>query len=92
MLSISRSIRGQREARRLSQHEVARLSGVPQSNYSKIELGKVDPRASTLIDIARALNLELMLVPKELVPVVQSLYDDHVRLEERPLFAATGDE
>lgn len=65
---------------------------MPQSNYSKIELGKVDLRTSTLMDIARALDLELLLVPKELVPVVQSLSNQHVHPEERPLFKATGDE
>lgn len=92
MLGILRPIRARREARRLSQREVASLSGTQQSNYSKIELGKVDPRVSTLVDIARALDFELMLVPREIVSVVQSLSDNTVQRNERPLFEATGDE
>ena len=92
MLGLIRSIQRRRKSLNLPQQEVARLSGVPQSNYSKIELGKIEPRVSTLVDIARALDLELMLVPTELVPVVQSLTSEQGRPEDRPLFAATGDE
>ena len=34
-----------------------------QTNYSKIEHGKTNPRLRTLQDLARALSLEVMLVP-----------------------------
>lgn len=92
MLGVIRSIQRRRKALRLSQQDVARLSGLAQSNYAKIELGKIEPRIGTLVDIARALQLEIMLVPAELLPVVQSLTSEQPRPEERPLFAATGDE
>jgi hypothetical protein len=62
-----------------------------QTNYSKIEQGKTDPRSSTLQDIARSLSLELMLVPAELVDTVKALMNEGPAPEEKPLFAAEPD-
>jgi DNA-binding Xre family transcriptional regulator len=42
------------------------------ANLSRIENGK-DLRVSTLLDIARTLGLEPMLVPKMYVPSVRAL-------------------
>lgn len=47
--------------------------GVPQSHVSKIETGAVDVGLSTLIEMARALDLEIMLVPRKLIRVVQTM-------------------
>ncbi len=55
----------------LSQRALGARVGVPQSHISKIESGLVDLQASSLIELARALELELMLVPRILVPTVQ---------------------
>lgn len=57
----------------LSQGALGAKVGLAQSHVSKIERGAVDLQISTLIDIARALNLELLLVPRQLVPAVQAL-------------------
>ena len=46
---------------------------MPQSHISKIESGQVDVRASSLIEIARAVDLELKLVPRSLVPTIEAL-------------------
>lgn len=65
-----------REARRrkgLSQRALSAKSGVPQSHISRIEKGDVDLRVSSLIALARALDLELELVPKKSVPAIKSL-------------------
>jgi transcriptional regulator with XRE-family HTH domain len=75
----------------MTQEDVARRSGLRQTNYSKIEQGKTDPRMSTLQDIARALSLELMLVPTELVDTVNSLAARGPAPEEKPLFTAEPD-
>ncbi|GAC1402749.1 MAG: hypothetical protein NVSMB64_03080 [Candidatus Velthaea sp.] len=64
-----------RESLGLSQAEVARRLGVSGANLSRIERG-ADLRVSTMIDIARALQLEPMLVPKSLVPSVRALLDE----------------
>ena len=61
-----------REAK-LSQDALGRKVGLAQSHLSKIERGTVDPQLSNLLEIARALGLELMLVPQRLVPAVRAL-------------------
>jgi transcriptional regulator with XRE-family HTH domain len=75
----------------LTQHDVAKRSGVLQNHYSKIEQGKTDPRFSTLQDVARALALEVMLVPAELVETVNALAGRGESPEERALFSAEPD-
>lgn len=57
----------------LSQRALGAKLGIAQSHLSKIERAAVDPQLSSLTEIARALGLELMLVPKQLVPAVQAL-------------------
>jgi transcriptional regulator with XRE-family HTH domain len=57
----------------LNQKELAARIGADQSYVSKVERGAVDLQASTLIEFARAQDLELMLIPRQLVPAVQAL-------------------
>ena len=57
----------------LNQKALAARIGADQSYVSKVERNAVDPQTSTLIQLARALELELMLVPRQLVPAVQAL-------------------
>jgi predicted transcriptional regulator len=57
----------------LSQRELSRQSGVPQSHISKIENGGVDLRLSSLVSIARVLELELELIPRKYLAVVNSI-------------------
>ena len=55
----------------------------------------MSPRYTTLLDIVRVLGLDIMLVPRSLVPVVQSLIRDvnaSGEQEERPLYADHDDE
>ena len=49
------------------------MAGMPQSHISKIENGAVDLKTSSLIELARVLDLEFMLVPRTFVPTVQGL-------------------
>lgn len=77
-----------REAR-LSQRALGRKIGLAQSHVSKIERGAVDPQLSNLLEIARALGLELMLVPRRLVPAVRALTRPAVReagVEQLPAY------
>ena len=56
------------------------------------------PRYDTLTDLLRVLDRDLALVPRELVPVVQSLVRDYGNRRssgadrERPLYAAIDDD
>ncbi len=75
----------------LSQEAVARRAGLKQTYLSKIEHAKVDPRVSTLQDIARAEGLELLVVPAELVPAIHAMIGNDRNPEERPLFEADAE-
>ncbi len=70
---IARELRKAREEKGLSQRELARKAGVPQGHISKIENCAVDLRVSSLVALARALDLELALVPRKSLPAVKSL-------------------
>jgi transcriptional regulator with XRE-family HTH domain len=60
----------------LSQRALAALAGVPQSHISKIEKGDVDLRLSSLVEIARVLDLEVTLVPRKNLSAVHSIMRD----------------
>jgi transcriptional regulator with XRE-family HTH domain len=70
---IAASLRAARRSKGLSQRDLAQLAGVPHCYISKVESGRVDLRLSSLVDIARALDLELALVPRKAMPAVQSI-------------------
>ncbi|TXR49446.1 helix-turn-helix domain-containing protein [Phyllobacterium endophyticum] len=70
LISQTREIR---EASGVSQRALSERAGLTQSHISQIESGKIEPGLSSFIDMTRALDLELMLVPKKLVPAVLGL-------------------
>lgn len=70
---IARSLRRARHAKGLSQRELSVDSVVPQGHISKIENVAVDLRVSSLVALARALDLEVVLVPRGSVPAVRSI-------------------
>lgn len=76
---IARMLKAAREAKGLSQRDLGKKAGVPQSHISKIENGIVDLRLSSLITLARALDLEFTLVPRKTVPAVQSIVRSSAR-------------
>ncbi|MYZ49633.1 helix-turn-helix domain-containing protein [Propylenella binzhouense] len=70
---IIKALRSARETKGLSQRELSARTGVPQSHISKIERGNADIRLSSLVELARALELELKLVPRKALPAVESV-------------------
>lgn len=70
---ITTALKTARTEQRLKQSTLAGKSGVQQRQISLIENGKIDPRLSSLITLSRALDLELMLVPRKAVPAVKSV-------------------
>jgi len=70
---IGKTLKETRSRKGLSQRSLSGKTKIPQNHISKIENGEVDLQTSTLIEISRALNLELMLVPIHLVPTIQAL-------------------
>jgi transcriptional regulator with XRE-family HTH domain len=71
--AIAAALKSAREALPLSQRELSARSGVPQAQISKLENGSVDLRLSTLVALARALGLEVELVPRKFLPAVQAI-------------------
>lgn len=69
---FARALKESRRSRGLSQRALSKLVGIPQSQIARIENGKVDPRISSAIRLARALGLELMFVPRESAQAVNS--------------------
>lgn len=72
MASIIQELQRARKAKKLSQNEMGQLLHLPQSHISNIEKGKTDLQLSNLENIAHLLGLEVMLVPKAMVPYVQA--------------------
>ena len=70
---IAKALKDARENKGLSQRALSEKAGVPQGHISKIENNAVDLRLSSLVSLARALDLELTLVPRKAVPAVQSI-------------------
>lgn len=73
---IAQSLRAARERKGLSQRALSAKAGVPQSHLSKIENGAVDLRLSSLVELARVLDLELTLVPRKKLPAVRAIIGD----------------
>lgn len=61
-----------RRQKDLSQAPLGKLVGLPQTRFSGIETGRIVPRYDTLLDLVRVLNHDLVLVPRDLVPVVEA--------------------
>jgi HTH-type transcriptional regulator / antitoxin HipB len=94
---MRRELKEARVKRSWSQRELGSRLGLPQMHISGIESGKIVPRYDTLLELVRILDRDLLMVPRALVPVMQSLIRDHLRQdqqgegEERSLYA-DGDE
>lgn len=73
MDTIIEQLKSARQAMDLTQSEVGQKLGLPQSHVSKIEQGVTDPRLSTVTDMARVLDQELVLVPRQLLPQLRTL-------------------
>lgn len=58
-MEIGERIKKVREAKGLSQKEVASMIKMDQSQYSKLEKDKTDPSVSTLVKVAKALGAQL---------------------------------
>ncbi|MBS7698948.1 MULTISPECIES: helix-turn-helix domain-containing protein [unclassified Chelatococcus] len=90
---IGDHFRRARLAAGLTQEQVADLAGISRPRYRDIETGAAAARATTLINVARALGLEMMLVPQAMVPAIEALLS-HEGEDDRPAFSpqAEGDD
>ena len=86
MNTIIEQLKVARKAKNLKQSELGKKLGLPQSHISKIEKGATDPRLSTIMDMGRLMDQELMLIPRHLVPHITSLVTG--KNEQRPMWGA----
>jgi len=70
---IAEAIKKARKKKGLSQRELSAKTHIPQSHISKIEQAKVALQITGLIQIARALDLELMLISRPNITAVQAI-------------------
>jgi transcriptional regulator with XRE-family HTH domain len=70
---IAERLRVARKAAGLSQRELSMRSGLTQSHISQIERGEMEPGLSSLVDLTRALDLEVVLVPRKMLPAIRSI-------------------
>jgi transcriptional regulator with XRE-family HTH domain len=84
---LVRVLRDTRAAKGLSQRELSARAGLAQSHISQIESGAKDPGLAKLIDVARALDLELVLVPRKMLPAIQSLVGPETSERRSPAYA-----
>ena len=86
------SLKEARKKRGWTQRDLVSRVGLTQRHISGIESGKIVPRYDTLLELVRILDYDLVMVPRTLVPVVQSLIRNHLKGqsgegEERSLYA-----
>ena len=93
-VDLREHIKKARRMRSWSQRQLGVQTGLPQPHISAIESGEIVPRFDTLLDIVRVLDLDFLLVPRTLVPAVQSLIRAQKEPEsvERPLYAVDHEE
>ncbi len=66
------SIAAARKAAKMTQAELATQAGLSRMAVQRTETGDVDPRYSTVAEMARVLGLQLIAVPADLVPALQA--------------------
>jgi transcriptional regulator with XRE-family HTH domain len=80
--ALGRALRLAREEQQLTQADLADKLDIRQRQISDLERSAMDPRFSTVQDVARALGLEVTLIPRQLMATVE-------RLHQRDRSAAT---
>lgn len=84
MLKIAKQLEQVRRAQKKSQQDLASMTGINRMTISKIETEQTDPRLSSIYELARALGLELMLVPKSIRPQLESIVRANGRIVAQP--------
>ena len=70
--SLISSLAAARKAQQLTQAQLAERAGLSRMTVQRTEGGDLDPRFSTLAEMARVLGMELIAVPSALRPELQA--------------------
>jgi transcriptional regulator with XRE-family HTH domain len=88
---LARALHQARVSRNLTQHQLATTIGLRQRQISDLERAAMDPRLSTLQNVSRALDLEVMLVPRQFIAAIESLQRTGAGAGGRPMYALGED-
>jgi transcriptional regulator with XRE-family HTH domain len=83
MIDIVEQLRFVRQQQGMKQAELGEKLGLPQSHVSKIEQGANDPRLSTVVEMGRVLDQELVLIPRQMVSAVRAFLKGEGQDERR---------
>lgn len=83
MSILAARLREARVAKAWSQRDLSERAGIPQAHISRIESGVTDPKVSTLQDLARALDLEVILTPRTALTAVDALVRETTKEGDR---------
>jgi len=64
--SIAAELEAVRKASGLTQEQLATQAGLNRMTVQRLESGALDPRLSTVLEMARAMGMEFLLVPQSL--------------------------
>jgi transcriptional regulator with XRE-family HTH domain len=64
-LALGEAIRNRRDELERSQEDVSLEAGVDRAHYSGIERGETDPKLSTLLSVASALDIPLWVLERD---------------------------
>lgn len=84
IMSISDEVARARKAAGQTQQSLATAAGLSRMTVQRFEAGEVDARVSTLQEMARALGMEWMLVPRELRPELEAFLRSNGRMLGQP--------
>jgi len=85
--ALSVTLREARLGKQLTQDALATKLDLGQRQISDLERGTVDVRVSTLQNVARALDLDLTLIPHHLISAVEALKRAGTDTGKQPLYA-----
>jgi transcriptional regulator with XRE-family HTH domain len=83
-MSLMTELTMTRKAANLSQEELAARAGLTRMTVQRTESGRIDPRLSSVQEMARVLGLEIMLVPQALREPLQAFVRSGGRLLGQP--------
>lgn len=90
-MSLITELVSTRKLQKLTQADVAKAAGLSRMTVQRIEAGEIDPRLTTVLEMARALKMDLTVVPAVLRQEVEVFVQSKVKsLEQPPTEAAAA--
>jgi len=84
MSNVLNELQNARKSAGMTHDKLAKRAGLNRMTVQRTEAGTIDPRLSTLLVLARALGMDLMLVPKSLRPDLEAFVQSGGRFLGQP--------